>query len=511
MAARTVNAHPSAGSASTALVAGERLTFGPGTVRETAPAPVRPPDASKTVVRGAAERRDWGYAGLLAFTAVLLLRPQDHIPQLNALHLAEVCALVGIGRMLFDRVARGAPLFRLTTETFALIAFGMVIVATVPFSFWPGGALQEFFDSYLKALVVFVLMVNTVTTVKRLDQITWVILVCVGYIAARGVFDYARGVNLVEGGRLAGPVGGMFGNPNDLAMNMVTLAPVAAVMAMSRWQPRWRRLSAALIVVLMIATAVFSKSRGGGIGLLIMLGALMWLGRKVRPQIVPVALGAILIGTPLLPASFWTRMASIVDPQQDKQEFTGSREARRLLMQEGIDAFLDHPITGVGAGQFKNYNPAGRKERWRETHNALIQVAAETGLAGLLLFSFLIVRAGMATMQTRRMLRRPRHSGMPDPAGRALGDTERRLLYAHTIAMSVALLGWFTCAMFASVANGWTFYYLLALIVAARELTRDRLAAARVLDQDQPARQPVSWNASVDDWPASRIGQTARR
>lgn len=47
--------------------------------------------------------------------------------------------------------------------------------------------------------------------------------------------------------------------------------------------------------------------------------------------------------------------------------------------------------------------------------------------------------------------------------------------------MLVALITWFTCAMFASVAYNWTFYYLLALIVAARELTRDRLAVAREL------------------------------
>jgi O-antigen ligase len=458
------------------------------------------------------EPRDWGYVGLLAFTAVLLLRPQDQLRFLGSLHLAELCALIGLAPMLFHRIARGAPAFRITPETVGLICFGLIMVATVPFSVWPGGALQEFTGSYLKALLVFILMLNTLTTVKRLDQITWLILVCVGYIAARGVFDYARGVNLVEGGRLAGPVDGIFGNPNDLAMNMVTFAPVAAVVAVSRWQPRWRRLSAALIVVLMLATVVFSKSRGGGIGLLIMLCALLFLGRKVRPQIVPVALGAILVGAPFLPSSFWTRMASIVDEQQDKQEFTGSREARRIVMQEGIDAFLDNPITGVGAGQFKNYNPAGRKERWKETHNALIQVAAETGLAGLLIFSFLIVRAGMAAAQTRRMLRRPKRSGAPDLAARALSDTERPLLYAHAIAMTVALVGWFTCAMFASIAYNWTFYYVLALIVAARELTRDRLAAARVLDQDAAARHHATWNATpAATWPALRRSQVSRR
>ena len=490
MAAPILNAHPSAGliaASGNALVAGERLAFGHRVVRETAEVSSQPPDAPTVPRRTSAERSDWAYRAMLAFTGVLLLRPQDQIPALNPLHLAELCAIIGIGLMLFDRIGRGAPLVRLTPEFLALVTFGLVIVATVPFSIWPGGALEQFTDSYLKTLVIFVLIVNTVTTVKRLDQITWIIVVCVGYIAARGVFDYARGANLVEGGRLSGAVGGMFGNPNDLAMNMVTLAPVAAVLAVSRWQPRLRRLSAALITLLMLATTVFSKSRGGFMGLLIMLGALILLGRRVRPQIVPVALAAILAGMPLVPASFWTRMASIVDPQQDKDEFTGSREARRRLMQEGIDTFLEYPLTGVGAGQFKNYNPPGKKERWRETHNAVIQVAAETGLGGLLVFSFLLIRAGTATAQTRRMLARPKRSSLPDLAAAAFSDTDRRLLHAHTVALSVALVGWFTCAMFASVAYSWTFYYLLALIVAARELTRDRLAAAHAL-REHPRR-----------------------
>ena len=427
------------------------------------------------------EPRDWGYVGLLAFTAVLLLRPQDQFPFLRPLHLAEICALVGLAPMLLHRIARGAPVFRITPETVALIGFGMVMVGTVPFSVWPGGALQEFTDSYLKALLVFILMVNTLTTPKRLEQLTWLILVSVGYIAARGVIDYARGVNLVESGRLAGAVGGIFGNPNDLALNMVTFMPIAAIVAMSRWQPRSRRAVAAAIVVLMMATTVFSQSRSGAVGLVVMLGALLVLGRKVRPRFVPIALAAVLAATPFLPSSFWTRMASILDEQQDRQQFTGSREARRIVMQEGIDAFLEHPLTGVGAGQFKNYNPSGRKERWKETHNVLIQVAAETGLLGLLAFSFLIVRAALATAATRRMLRPPRRRSEPDLLATVLTEGERRILHGHAVGTTIALVGWFACSMFASVAYGWTFYYLLALIIAARELTRDRLAAARAL------------------------------
>jgi hypothetical protein len=46
--------------------------------------------------------------------------------------------------------------------------------------------------------------------------------------------------------------------------------------------------------------------------------------------------------------------------------------------------------------------------------------------------------------------------------------------------MAAGLAGWFVCAMFASVASNWTFYYVLALAVAGRELLLDRLRISSV-------------------------------
>src|SRR5436190_7923386 len=141
-----------------------------------------------------AEPRDWGYRGLMLFTAVLLLRPQDQIRALTPLHLAEICAILGIAPMLLHRFAHRLPVFRITPETVGLIAFGAVIVATAPFSVWPGGVLSVFIDSYLKIVIVFVLMMNTLTTPKRLDELIWLILVCCGYFAARPVLGVPRGI-----------------------------------------------------------------------------------------------------------------------------------------------------------------------------------------------------------------------------------------------------------------------------------------------------------------------------
>jgi len=270
-----------------------------------------------------AEPRDWGYLGLLAFTAVLLLRPQDQFKALVPFHLAEICAFAGIAPMIVHRLTRDLPVFRITPETSGLIAFGAVILGTAPFSIWPGGAF-EVFEEYLKIVVVFVLMMNTLTTTKRIEQLTWLVIMSCGYIAARGVFDYARGVNLVEGGRVAGAVGGIFGNPNDLALNMVTFLPAALMVALTPRHSTMRRLTAGGIVMLMLATVVFTKSRGGALGLGAVLVSMLFLGRQIRPGFAAMALGAVLLAMPFAPASFWDRMSSIFNEEQDKTEYTGS-------------------------------------------------------------------------------------------------------------------------------------------------------------------------------------------
>src|SRR5262249_42135547 len=151
-----------------------------------------------------------------------LLRPQDRVTALEPLHLAEIFAIVGIGPMLLHRLSHPVPGFRITVETVAIFVLTGIMLATAPFSIWPGGAIGEVTNSYLKIVVVFVLMLNVLTTTRRLERLTWLVVVCTGAIAALSVFDYLRGYNLVEDGRLAGPVGGIFGNPNDLAMNMTT-------------------------------------------------------------------------------------------------------------------------------------------------------------------------------------------------------------------------------------------------------------------------------------------------
>jgi hypothetical protein len=54
--------------------------------------------------------------------------------------------------------------------------------------------------------------------------------------------------------------------------------------------------------------------------------------------------------------------------------------------------------------------------------------------------------------------------------------------------MIAGLVGWFVCAFFASVAFNWTFYYVLALAVAGREIVLSRRGIRQPVREDTPVR-----------------------
>lgn len=460
----------------------ERLTFniggsnGPLVVagrEDQSPQPPRlEPARRRSRLSALRERYDADYLWMVAFTILLFFRPQDHVRALGVLHLAELTAIGGLAAMAVRRLNAGQTVAKINAEVVGVMALGVIILLTIPFSAWPGGSLKVFSDMYVKIILIFTLMISTITTPKRVRQMTWLMVAASGYIAFRAVFDYARGINLTEGDRVRGAVGGFFENPNDLALNLVTfLAPTLFFMMQER-KPS-RRFFAALLAMVMVAAIVCTKSRSGFLGLAGMAVVVGYYALRSRPALVLAGAFALMVAVPVMPGSFWNRMNSILEPQED---VTGSREARIRVMERGVQVFLENPLTGVGAGQFKNYDsPDITVEKWRATHNVWLQVASELGIFGLFTFAFLVVRAYRACFTTLRWLRGPkrkRHEAQPP-------TTEAdEMLYVNARGMLAALVGWTLCSLFASVAFNWTFYYVLALAVAGRDIVLARRQAA---------------------------------
>ena len=404
------------------------------------------------------------FRGLLAFTFVLFVRPQDSLPLLDVLHLGDLTALFSLAALVGARIRRGLPAVTVGRELGWVAAFGAVMILTAPLSIWPGGAVGMFIDLYSKVILIFALMVHTITTRARFNRLLSLVVAGTAYIAIRAVIDYARGLNLVEDGRVTGAVGGLFGNPNDLALNMVAFLPLGLALMLDRGARPAVRLAALIGAPAMALAIVFSKSRGGAIGLVGMLLVFLYQMRRIRPGVTAAVIVACLATIPVLPSSFTVRMASIVDSAQDE---TGSREARKQLLREATEAFMHNPLFGIGAGQFVNYNPDDRQEAWRETHNSFLQVAAELGLAGLLVFLTILYCGFAATRQTWLQLR-GRGPGARAPAPIFWNRSAPHL---YSAALLASLSGWLLAAIFGSVAYYWTLYIVLALAVSHRDIT----------------------------------------
>jgi hypothetical protein len=78
----------------------------------------------------------------------------------------------------------------------------------------------------------------------------------------------------------------------------------------------------------------------------------------------------------------------------------------------------------------------------------------------------------------------------PAPSALALSDDERWILDINAKSMIAAMVGWFVCAFFASVAFNWTFYYVLALAVAGREIVVSRRGVVETAGERESAGVP---------------------
>jgi putative inorganic carbon (hco3(-)) transporter len=139
-----------------------------------------------------------------------------------------------------------------------------------------------------------------------------------------------------------------------------------------------------------------------------------------------------------------------------------SREERRYLLRQSILATLSHPIFGVGAGQFQNYEgitarEAGLRGAWHETHNSFTQVSSEIGIPALLFFLAAIVA-------TYRMLNSVYRTAKKKPPAR-----ETLQIRLTAFCLLISLIGFCTASFFLSLAYR---FYLPALTGLAIALYR---------------------------------------
>ena len=202
--------------------------------------------------------------------------------------------------------------------------------------------------------------------------------------------------------RIAGPIG----DPNFFAQILLLALPVALLMGQSA-KDRARKLAWWIAGAVILATILLTYSRGAMIALAVM-GLMLVHALHVRWRTTLAAVALALAVFLLLPPSVTRRLVTIeqiLPSAEAPLRPDSSFQERRLLMQVAWVMFAANPITGVGVGnysaRYEDYEGlASSSARQYEDpsdrhypHNLFLEVAAETGVIGLIVFGAVLFAA----------------------------------------------------------------------------------------------------------------------
>ena len=397
--------------------------------------------------------------GLMGFTFVMLIAPQNIVPALKPLRLAWLCAVGSGTALLIERFHRRRPLAILTREMWIAAALLVWAAITVPYSFWPGGSASFLVGFYSKAIAIFWLLVGVLTTTVRIRRVVWALVAMSVPLALVGAWHFASGVFFrplrSPDKRILGYVAGLTENPNDLALMLNLLLPLAVALLLITKHHRVR-LALLAVIALDVTGVMLTFSRAGFLTLATIFFVYLWKfrGRSAARGIwalVVVLLVVALAGLPLLPGSYVNRLSTITDIKADR---SGSAKARWEDNFVALGLVARHPIIGGGVGQSTLALNKERGKRWTDVHNVYLEYAVDLGLPGLALFLLLVARCFWSTRLVQR---------------ETAGQPASRELFCLAEGVHVSLMAFAVGGMFHPVAYHFYFYYMAGLAVALRE------------------------------------------
>jgi hypothetical protein len=354
---------------------------------------------------------------------------------------------------------------------FALLVTGLL---SIPLALDQSMAFQSSIE-FFKVIVIFIVMVNVLRTEQRLRRLLHLVLLASCILSVAALSDYAQGNLALQGRRIAGLIGGLFSNPNDLALHLVTMIPISIALFLGSRGPL--KKSVYLISSLVLATGILATfSRGGFIGFVCVIAFLAWkIARRNRAIFGVIALTVIMMAVALAPSAYRGRLATTSDD---------SAIARTDDLKRSILIAARHPLLGVGMSNYILYSNTNHA-----THNAYTQVAAEMGLAALLIYVWFLVSP---FNRLRRIEAATRNSKRKPP------------VYYLAIGLQASLLGYMVVSFFASVAYLWYAYYLVAYAVCLRRIHANLAENPLPLDSKKTDRTP-SEDQAVSMKPDKRV------
>jgi putative inorganic carbon (hco3(-)) transporter len=410
---------------------------------------------------------------VLVTTALIVVtvgRVMDLVPPLYGLPIVKILTVAAVLVFLLSpRVPR--PGFNQSQLTRIVFAIVLLACASLAYSAWRSYSLMVITGSMAAITALTVLIYKSSGALATVEKYLRALAIAAGTLTLGGLIFRGEG-------RLA------FGrqyDPNDLAFVLIAILPIVlAFWRVQRGTARWAWMAVAVGSVWVI---LLTQSRGGLLGLLMVVSYLGAVGAWRTGFQSGFRLGRVFVGwilLAILAVGAWTvlpgdakeRYATLLDPASD-YNVTATREGRVSVWKRGLGSLAQRPW-GVGVGAYPMAE-MGNSGYWRTAHNSILELSVELGVVGGVLFLLLFWRAW-------RVLGAVMRAPGQGPPGRgppvAHATSERWRIHAQHLRGT--LIGILVTGFFLSQAYALVIYAVMAIVAAleVRYAPRTRAAVA---------------------------------
>ncbi|HXY86387.1 MAG TPA: O-antigen ligase family protein [Gaiellaceae bacterium] len=307
---------------------------------------------------------------------------------------------------LFELATRraGVPLLAREAPAFTYVLAAFIVWALVSQSWAADGhiALTNALRLAQGPLLIFVVF-SAIRTRAHVRMMSWAFVIGALLTAVVGLSGATQSDQSAQAGVDSSRLAGGIGDPNALAAFLVPALAIAAFMLPTTRNPLRRWVLVTVIVI--FAFALFqTASRGGIVAFGAVAIVLPFLAGPYRARATAFALAVFGAGV-----AYFALLAPPAAVAHVTNFSTGGGTGRTDLWSIAVQMFRNHPIGGVGVGNFQFVEPRYALGNLNLTavslvidtpkvaHNTYLHILAELGIVGLALFvAALVIALGAA-------------------------------------------------------------------------------------------------------------------
>ena len=302
------------------------------------------------------------------------------------------CVRAALVLTLVYGLAEGWPALRRTAPCRWFLGWMALLMAVLACSAWYGGNFwevvtsNEFWYHYSVAIVVSIcVFVNDRRWISRILNACFLSLFLLDiFLCYQGYIGVER------------PISSMRGAFMLTAMFYVILLPILLLHALDGSRSGMKRAGYVFLFLFSMGALLLTGTRGAWLAVLPVLGAiLLFYGKFTSWKLVALLLSALLVaGVALSVPRVSQKIGTIGDLSNQSQS------ERILMYRSGLRMIEDHPLFGIGMGNYqKQYLeeyilPEAKERNHLHTHNTFLQFAIHAGIFGMasyvLLFGYIL-------------------------------------------------------------------------------------------------------------------------